>query len=140
MDGFIDKNAVVDQLAKLSATLRHYHAPTTEIHIDTVRDLILQTINKIDNQAHMDLRSATFTALGEVGHNARIPAIKRVRELTGVGLREAKDAVEKYAPAFLADHIEKLSEDLLCLNRVAIEHGAKHVRFGTLTTMQNLAK
>ncbi len=59
--------------------------------------------------------------LGAVDQKAKIKIIKEVRAITGLGLKEAKDLVEK-APVVIKEGVKK--EEAESLKKILVEAGA----------------
>ena len=60
-----------------------------------IRDLFKSVSDDLVRQANTDIRQAAIDALRVEGLDHKIAAIKRFRSLTGAGLRESKEAIER---------------------------------------------
>lgn len=67
---------------------------------------------KLTLEANRTMESAVVEALTEFQPNQKIQLIKKIRELTGSGIKEAKDALEAALPGILVKRIEALYGEL----------------------------
>lgn len=111
MNGYITGSVFSGRLTQLAA---HVQVGTwTEegitAELNDIRDELVKAVNRT-------MESAVEEALTEFKPNQKIQLIKRVRELTGSGLKEAKDAVEDALPKILVKEIEDLYRELAQAN------------------------
>jgi ribosomal protein L7/L12 len=74
-------------------------------------------------KTRVDIKAEAVKVLNEIGTNRKIEAIKQMRTRCGLGLKEAKEAVEAALPTVLTAQLERLVQDLADANaRVPFKH------------------
>jgi ribosomal protein L7/L12 len=103
------------QLQSIASALRDFDIPVTESHI---------RLSEVAGVSSGDQFEAVLVAVGE----HKIPVIKEVRSLTGLGLKESKDLVESVKedgdPALLSDRLTHEQAERV---RVAFEQAGAQV-------------
>lgn len=103
---------------KLTALAEEVNSPV-EYTIGDMRYVVNNLMGDLTTMANTDLRECTLEVLRIHGVNAKIAAIKAIRAETGLGLKESKEAVEKYAPEVARELATAALRDLEAVNRTA---------------------
>ncbi len=114
----------------LSAKVDHLNTFLTgdaEFTVSEIRDMMaaltedmVKAANSNPNrEARMILANGDDNQTGDYYLTHKIQAIKTIRERSGCGLKEAKDAYEQEIPPFLKDRAERALRDLATANKVA---------------------
>jgi ribosomal protein L7/L12 len=104
MNGYLNRNAT--RFALYSVADEIQAGPAGDVHIEDVAAKLVDFLAEQRRKANMSLEVAATEAVAELGTERKIQAIKQVRELTGAGLKEAKDAVEVATVIALRDQAE----------------------------------
>lgn len=114
MNGYISTSVLSGNLVRLAENIRDTKG--AEIHTGVILDTLSNFTNEMLAAANRTPLDALVIALADVKPNQKIQLIKRIRELCGLGLKEAKDAVEELLPQAIVIQIERLYGDLVVAN------------------------
>jgi large subunit ribosomal protein L7/L12 len=84
--------------------------------LDTISNMsvmdVVDLISAMEEKFGVSAAAPVAAAAGPAAGGGKVPVIKAVREITGLGLKEAKDLVES-APASVKEGIEQAEADEL---------------------------
>lgn len=107
MNGYLRAHAVAKMLNDKAAGFQ-VMSYDDDFSVAELRDMMSSLEAEMVRLANVDLKAVALEVVRELGTNQKIQSIKAVRDRTGAGLEEAKDAVEAIIPQVIAEQVKKL--------------------------------